>query len=153
VETEVQKILKFDCLRKAQKKEITSPLFQYCILIWCFDLNHDFRCKVRIVDGGHRINCIDLDASGSTISSLSLRLALVVGATKQHDVIIADITNAYLIPYTSELIYTKLGLEFHHFAGVTVRIIKALYSLKASRHHRGANWLLLYVTWVLKNLD
>ena len=78
------------------------------------------------------VNCHNVDVSGSNVLSVSVRLALVASARLCQDLIVTDITNAYLNAYTLEFVLIKLGDDFGDLAGKTVRIIKALYVLRAS---------------------
>jgi hypothetical protein len=66
------------------------------------------------------------------VSRESVRIALLVAALNDLDVMGADILNAYLSARTTENIWTILGAEWGADAGHLALIIMALYGLKSS---------------------
>ena len=67
----------------------------------------------------------------------SVRLAFLIAALNDFDIVTADIGNAYLNATMKERVHTICGAEFgERFSGRTAVIHKALYGLKSS----GAAW-------------
>jgi len=97
-----------------------------------FDLKHLLRRKCQLVANGKGFDSMNINVSSSNVISVLVRLSLIAGARLQYDVLYTDITNAYLNTYTSETVLTRLGDDFGDLDNTTVRIIKALYRLRAS---------------------
>ncbi len=73
----------------------------------------------------------------SVVSRDSVRIAFMLAALNDVDLLVADIGNAYLNAPTRERVYTTAGPEFGaELQGQSVIIVRALYGLKSS----GAAW-------------
>ncbi len=73
----------------------------------------------------------------SVVSKDSVRLAFLIAALNDLDILSADIGNAYLNAETKEKVHTICGPEFGAlYQGRVAVIHKALYGLKSS----GAAW-------------
>ena len=72
----------------------------------------------------------------SVVSRESVRLAFLIAALNDLNILVADIGNAYINAMTKEKVYTIAGKEFGDHAGQTIIITRALYGLKSS----GAAW-------------
>ncbi|MGH7954980.1 MAG: reverse transcriptase domain-containing protein [Gloeomargaritales cyanobacterium] len=96
----------------------------------------DFTRKARLVAGGHVTDPPATITYSSVVSRDSVRIAFLIAALNDLDVLAADIGNAYLNASTKEKVYTTAGKEFGSKAGFSVLIIRALYGLKSS----GAAW-------------
>ena len=106
-----------------------------CHLI--FDVKMDFTRKARFVAGGHMTDPPSTLTYSSVVSRDSVRIAFMLAALNDVDLLAADIGNAYLNAPTRERVYTTAGLEFGaELQGQSVLIIRALYGLKSS----GAAW-------------
>ena len=93
--------------------------------------------KARYVAGGHMTDPPKDMTYSSVVSRDSVRIAFLVAALNDLDVLAADVQNAYLNAPTSEKVYATAGLEFgSHNVGRPVKIVRALYGLKSS----GARW-------------
>ena len=68
----------------------------------------------------------------SVVSRESVRIAFMVAALNNLDILIADIGNAYLNADCHEKMYTIAGPEFGSNAGKHIVITRALYGLKSS---------------------
>ena len=101
-----------------------------------FDVKMDFTRKVRLVAGGHVTDPPTSITYSSVVSRESVRIAFLVAALNDLEVLSADIGNAYLNAPTREKVYTTAGKEFGSREGQTVLIVRALYGLKSS----GAAW-------------
>jgi len=102
-----------------------------CHLI--FDIKMDFTLKARFVAGGHVTDPPSSITFASVVSSDSVRLAFLIAALNDLDILGADIGNAYLNSLTTEKVHTVCGLEFGQaYLGRFAIITRALYGLKSS---------------------
>ncbi len=91
----------------------------------------DFTRKARFVAGGHMTDPLTSLTYSSVVSRVSIRLAFLIAALNDLDILAADIGNAYLNAYTKEKVHTECGLEFgHELIGRTAIIVQTLYGLK-----------------------
>ena len=98
-----------------------------------FEIKMDFRRKARLVAGGHITNTPDTSTYAGVVSRESVRIAFLVAALNDLDILAADIMNAYLTAPPTEKYYTKCGPEFGpELEGRYARIVRALYGLKSS---------------------
>jgi len=87
-----------------------------------FDIKmEDFRCKARLVAGGHRTKAPATITYASVVSRETVRLALTIAALNDLEVKVGDILNVYI-----------LGPEFGPDAGCSAMIVRALYGLKSA---------------------
>jgi hypothetical protein len=102
-----------------------------------FDIKPDFTRKARLVAGGHVTDPPSSITYASVVSRESVRIAFLIAALNDLDIMAADIGNAYLNAPVRERIYITCGPEFGpEFEGRKAKIVKALYGLKSS----GAAW-------------
>jgi hypothetical protein len=102
-----------------------------------FDIKVDFTRKARFVAGGHKAETPKGITYSSVVSRDSIRIAFLLAALNDVDILAADIGNAYLNADAREKVHTTLGIEFgQNMAGKTAILCKALYGLKSS----GAAW-------------
>ena len=101
-----------------------------------FDVKSDFSRKARLVAGGHMTDPPSSITYASVVSRESVRLAFLIAALNDLDILAADIGNAYLNAPVREKIYITCGKEFGPFEGRKAKIVRALYGLKSS----GAAW-------------
>jgi hypothetical protein len=103
-----------------------------------FDIKMDLRRKVHLVAGdGHVTRDIEGDNYSGVVKMDSVRLTFLLADLNKMDLLMADVSNAYLNAYTNEKIYTKCGPEFGiNFQGKLAIIKKSLYGLKSS----AASW-------------
>jgi len=112
------------------------PGYKKIPLRMIFDIKMDFTHKARLVAGGHRTDPPTTLTYSSVVSRDTVRLAFMIAALHDLDILMGDIGNAYLHAPTSEKVYAVAGPEFGHLKGRNVIIIRALYGLKSS----GASW-------------
>jgi hypothetical protein len=106
-----------------------------CHLI--FDVKMDFTRKARFVAGGHMTDPPSTLTYSSVVSRDSVRIAFMLAALNDVDLLAADIGIAYLNALTRERVYKTAGPEFvAELQGQPVIIVRALYGLKSS----GAAW-------------
>jgi len=102
-----------------------------------FDVKVDLTRKACFVVGGHWTDPPSQITFSTVVSRDSVRIAFLVAALNDIDILSADIGNAYLNAKMKEKVHTTAGPEFGpHRIGQTVIIVKALYGLKSS----GAAW-------------
>ena len=102
-----------------------------------FDIKSDLTRKARFVAGGHQTDPPKESIYSSVVSRDSVRIAFMLAALNDLDVLAADVQNAYLNASTKEKVYTTAGPEFGPTnQGRPVLIVRALYGLKSS----GARW-------------
>ena len=101
-----------------------------------FNVKIDFTHKARLVAGGHLTDPPTTLTYSSVVSRESVRLAFLIAALNDLNILVADIGNAYINAMTKEKVYTIAGKEFGDHAGQTIIITRALYGLKSS----GAAW-------------
>lgn len=115
-----------------------KPGYQEIKCHWVFDIKMDgnFTRKARLVAGGHTTETPSSLTYSSVVSRDSVRLAFLIAALNDLDIMCADVGNAYLNAPCREKIWTVAGIEFGSEAGSTMVIVRALYGLKTS----GASW-------------
>jgi hypothetical protein len=101
-----------------------------------FDVKMDLTRKARLVAGGHKTDPPKESVYSSVVSRDSVRIALLLAALNDLDVLVADVQNAYLNAPTKEKVWTRAGMEFGSNRGRPAKIVMALYGLKSS----GARW-------------
>jgi hypothetical protein len=95
-----------------------------------FDVKLDLVCKARFVAGGHQTDPPKESVYSSIVSRDSVRLAFLIAALNDLEILSADIQNAYLNAPTKERIYTTACPEFGQGKeGRPVMIVRALYGL------------------------
>jgi hypothetical protein len=114
------------------------PGYQEIKCHWVFDVKMDgnFTRKARLVAGGHTTDAPSSLTYSSVVSRDSVRIAFLIAALNDLDIMCADVGNAYLNAPCKEKIWTVAGIEFGSEAGSTMIIVRALYGLKTS----GASW-------------
>jgi hypothetical protein len=111
--------------------------YQYIPLLMKFDIKMDLRRKARLVAGGHVTKDIEGDNYSGVVKMDSVRLIFLLADLNKMDLLMADVSNAYLNAYTNEKIYTKCGPEFgNDLCGKLAIMKKSLYGLKSS----AASW-------------
>ncbi len=101
-----------------------------------FDIKASFQRKARLVTDGHLTDPPASITYASVVSRESVRLAFMIAALNDLDVLAADIGNAHLNAPCREKIYIVCGPEFGRLEGTRARIVRALYGLKSL----GAAW-------------
>ena len=105
-------------------KEIT------CHLV--FDVKMDLMRKARYVAGGHLTDPPSSMTYASVVSRDSARIALLLAALSDLNVLASDIQNAYLHAGTKEKFCFYAGDEWKSDKDKVVVIVRALYGLKYS---------------------
>jgi hypothetical protein len=79
-----------------------------------FDIKMDFTRKARFVAGGHMTDAPINMTYSSVVARDSIRLAFLIAALNDIDILSGDIGNAYLQAHTKEKVHTICGLKFSH---------------------------------------
>ena len=105
--------------------------FVQCHMV--FDVKmENFRCKARLVAGGHMTKAPATITYASIVSRVTVRTALMIAALNNFEIKLGVILNAYVqAPYT-EMMWTTLGPMFGKDARKSAVIVRALYSLKSA---------------------
>jgi len=107
----------------------------HCHMI--FDIKMDFTRKARYIALGHMTDPPASLTYSSVVSRDSVRIAFLLAALNDVNLLATDIGNAYLNAPAREKVYTTAGPEFGpEMEGKSVLIVRALYGLKSS----GAAW-------------
>ena len=102
-----------------------------------FDVKMDLTRKARLVAGGHMTDAPASLTYSSVVSRDSIRVAFLIAALNDLDVLACDIGNAYLNAPCREKIWFLGGAEVGaEFQGKVCGMVRALYGLKSS----GASW-------------
>jgi hypothetical protein len=98
-----------------------------------FDVKISLTRKARYVAGGHQTEPTKDITFASVVSRDSIRIAFLVAALNDLNILSADVAGAYLNANTIEKVYTTAGKEFGpDKAGRPVLIVRALYGLRSS---------------------
>ena len=123
---------------KEVQKRLAPELTGYqeigCHLI--FDVKMDFTRKACFVADGSRMETPLSITYSSVVSRESVKLAFLIAALNELNIMSCDIGNAYLNAPCHEKIWFKAGRECESDMGKVMIITRALYGLKSS----GASW-------------
>jgi hypothetical protein len=113
-----------------------------------FDVKMDLTRKARFVAGGHTTETPASVTYASVVSRDSVRIAFLVAALNDLDILACDVSNAYLNAPCREKIWFVAGPEFGSRQGQVVKIVRALYGLKSS----GASWRSMLQKTIIEEL-
>ena len=133
--------------RRGEIPELTGFQEITCHII--FDVKMDFTRKARFVANGSMTDTPVGLCYSSVVSRDSVRIAFLVAALNDLDVLSCDIGNAYLNAPCREKIWFKAGLECgNELVGKVCKLIRALYGLKSS----GASWRKMFKDHIVQHL-
>ena len=143
VEKELKNVqIAFKLLEEGESPPVGSKHIPYHII---YDVKFDLTRKARLVAGGHRNTEVMPHATYSSVASRdSVRLAFLIAALNDLNILSADIGNAFLNAPPRERCHVTCGPELfgNEHKGKTAIIIRALYGLKTAsaawRHHFAA---------------
>ncbi len=93
-----------------------------------FDIKMEyFRCKARLVAGGHMTKAPATITYASVVSRETVRIAHLMAALNDLHVKVGDVLNAYITAPITKKVWTVLGPEFGIDAGKSAIIVHALY--------------------------
>jgi hypothetical protein len=117
--------------------DVMPPGFKKINCHMVFDVKLDLVRTARFVAGGHQTDPLKESVYSSFISCNSVRLAFLIAALNDLEILSADVQNAYLNAPTKEKIYTTVGPELGQGKeGRPVMIVRALYGLRSSKTRR-----------------
>lgn len=119
--------------------------FQEIACHMIFDVKMDLTRKARFVAGGHMTEPPASVTYSSVVSRDSVRIAFLIAALNDLDVMACDVGNAYLNAPCREKIWFIAGPEFGSRQGMVVKVVRALYGLKSS----GASWRYMFNSTIL----
>ena len=104
-----------------------------CHVIFDVKMGENFRRKARMVAGGHKTETPATLTYSSVVSRDSVRIAFMIAALNDLEILACDIQNAYLTAPCREKICITAGPEFGpELEGKTMLVVRALYGLKSS---------------------
>ena len=103
-----------------------------CHIIFDIKMGENFRRKARLVAGGHLTEAPSSITYSSVVSRDSVRIALLIAALNDLNILACDIQNAYLTAPCREKICITAGPEFGSESGKVMIVVRALYGLKSS---------------------
>ena len=113
-----------------------------------FDVKMDFTRKARFVAGGHMTETPSSLTYSSVVSRDSVKIAFLIAALNNIDIMSCDIGNAYLNAPCRERIWFEAGSECGELKGKACRLVRALYGLKSS----GAAWRAMFSNFICEEL-
>ena len=96
-----------------------------------FDIKMDFTWKARFVAGGHTTTTPTSMTYSSIVSRDSVRLAFLIMALNDIDILSVDLENAYLNAPCREKIWFEGSIECGEDQGKVCVIVQLLYGLKS----------------------
>lgn len=115
-----------------------------------FDVKMDFTRKARFVAGGHMTSAPNSLTYSSVVSRESVKIAFLVAALNDLDIMSCNIGNAYLNAPCWERIWFVAGVECGpDLQGHVCKLVRALYGLKSS----GAAWRAMLVEYIINKMD
>ncbi|KAI2490441.1 Reverse transcriptase (RNA-dependent DNA polymerase) [Fragilaria crotonensis] len=109
-----------------------------------FDVKMDLTQKARFVAGGHMTEPPASITYSSVVSRDSVRLAFLLAALNDLDIMACDIGNAYLNAPCRERVWFVAGPEFGSRQGMVVKVVHALCGLKSS----GSSWRSMFIATI-----
>ena len=135
MQEEIDSLLGFDTFVDKGKIPFLEG-YKNIIVHFVFAVKHDLRHKARLVAGGH-LTDPNIDGTYSGVVSLrTMRIALVAAELNALEIMVGDVTSAYLEAFTQEKVCFIAGPEFGALQGHLLIIERALYGLRTS----GARW-------------
>lgn len=101
-------------------------------MVFDVKLGENYRRKARLVAGGHVMDAPTSATYSSVVSRESVRIALLIAALNNLEILACDIQNAYLTAPAREKVYIIAGEEFGSEKGKTFKVVRALYGLKTA---------------------
>ena len=111
-------------------------------MIFSIKMDWKFTRKARFVAGGDKTNPPVGITYSSVVARDTVRIAFLIAALNDLDVMSCDIGNTYLNVPCREKIWCEAGIEFGSDKGKVLKIVRALYGLKSS----GASWRKMVAT-------
>ena len=115
-----------------------------------FDVKIDFWRKACFVAGGHMTDTPNTLTYSSVVSRDSVKVAFLVAALNDINIMACDIGNAYLNAPCQERIWFVAGAECgENYKGIVCKLVRALYGLRSS----GASWRAMFLTFITNTMN
>jgi Reverse transcriptase (RNA-dependent DNA polymerase) len=123
----------FEDKSKIKYLAVYKNIHVHCV----FAVKHNLRHKAPLVAGGNLTDPNTTDNTHSSVVSLqSIRIAIAAAKLNELDIMVGDVSSAYLEAYTQEKVCFIAGPEFGPLEGHLLVIVCAIYGLRLS----GARW-------------
>jgi hypothetical protein len=127
-------LIAFKFLEEGEQIPVGSKWIPFHMI---FDVKIDLTRKACFIAGGHWTDTPSQLTYSSVVTRESIRIAFLIAALNDLDILAADVGNAYVQAPACEKVQTTAGPEFGpHRVGQTVIVVRAMYGLKSS----GAAW-------------
>jgi hypothetical protein len=132
----IQQYGTFKVVPKKREAEILKS-HQYAPLRCILCVKEDMTRKSRLIIGGHVVDSGDLDTYSSNMRGISARILMLIASANQMDVLVGDISSAYLNADSDLDVVVRLGKEFQllderYKVGSLATVERALYGLSTS---------------------
>lgn len=99
---------------KQQKKRfnMVRDTYQFAPLRCIYAVKEDGTRKCRTIIGGHVVKTDKEDTYASNMKTISARVLMCIAAANSYDILVGDVTSAYLHAPNKQRIYTRLCPEF-----------------------------------------
>jgi Reverse transcriptase (RNA-dependent DNA polymerase) len=97
-----------------------------------FDIKMDFTRKARFVAGGHTTETPTSMTYSSVVSRDSVRLAFLIAALNNIDIMSVDLENAFIQAPCREKVWFEGGIETGEDRGKVCVVVRSLYGLKSA---------------------
>ena len=135
MQEEINSLLKFNTFKDMGKLPFLAG-YKNIRVHFVFAVKHDLRHKARLVAGGHLTDPTTDGTYSSVVSLQSMRIAIAAAELNNLEIMVGDVSSAYLEAYTQEKVCFLAGPEFGPLEGHLLVIVRALYGLRTS----GARW-------------
>ncbi|MGH3053654.1 MAG: reverse transcriptase domain-containing protein, partial [Gaiellaceae bacterium] len=109
-------------------------------LMMIFAIKADGTRKARLVAGGHVTGPPESDVYASVVKSENVRLIFLLAELHHLELMMGDVSTAYLNAKTFEKVYSIAGPEFGKYESHVVVLRRALYGLKTSGYEWHAHF-------------
>ncbi len=115
-----------------------------------FDVKIDFSRKACFVAGGHMTVTLNTLTYSSVVSRDSVKIAFLITALNNIDIMACNVGNAYLNAPCREWIWFVAGAECgENYKGMVCKLVRALYGLRSS----GAPWRAMFSTFITNRMN
>jgi hypothetical protein len=115
-----------------------------------FDVKIDLTWKARFVASGHMTKAPNLLTYSSVISREIVKIAFLLAALNDLDVMSCDIGNVYLNALCREKVWFTAGAKCGpKLQGCVCKLVQALYGLKSS----GAAWCVMFSAFIINGMQ
>jgi hypothetical protein len=100
-----------------------------------YDVKSDGKFKARFCAGGDSVDSTGVNSAMTVVETPSTRILFVIAEANGQEVLVGDLSSAYLHAYTKEKVYFVCGPEWGpQREGCVAVVVKAVYGLVGSAH-------------------